>query len=54
MDLWKIFTRLKQEQLDEAEHPITQKVRLEQSQKGLNGPISYVPSQEQERNKAKD
>lgn len=52
MDLWKIFIRLKQEQLDEAEQPITQKVRLEQNQEGLNGPISYVPSQKWERSKS--
>lgn len=52
MDLWKIFIRFKQEQLDEAEEPVTQKVRLEQKQKGLNGPISYVPSQKWERSKA--
>jgi len=54
VDLWKIFIRLKQEQLNEAEQPITQKARLKQSQEGSNGPISYVPPQQWERNKAKD
>lgn len=46
--------RLKQEQRNEAEQPITQKVRLEQSQKGSNDPVSYIPSLHRERSKDQD
>lgn len=44
-DLWKVLIRLKEEQLDEAEQPLIEKVKSEQNQKASDNHINYLPSQ---------